>query len=70
MAPYITNDRDYTADEVVYEANDRCNQENLIAQLKNCVCALRAPLGNPCRKRTHLPRKMLVENGPTLCKLL
>jgi len=43
---YITNDWDYTADEVVYEANDRCNQENLIAQLKNCVCALKAPLGN------------------------
>ena len=31
---------------MVYEANDRCNQENLIAQLKNCVCALRAPLDN------------------------
>ena len=22
---YITNDRDFTAEEVVYESNDRCN---------------------------------------------
>ena len=32
---YITNDRKMTADEVVFSANDRCDQENLIAQLKN-----------------------------------
>src|SRR5208337_4701722 len=30
--------------EVVFFANDRCNQENLIAQLKNGVCGLRAPM--------------------------
>jgi hypothetical protein len=41
---YITNDRDCTAAEVVYEANDRCNQENVIAQLKNGVRALHASL--------------------------
>jgi hypothetical protein len=29
---------------VVYFANDRCNQENLIEQLKNGVRALRAPV--------------------------
>ena len=29
---------------MVYFANDRCNQENLIQQLKNGVCALRAPV--------------------------
>jgi Transposase DDE domain group 1 len=40
---YITNDRDCTAAEVVFEANDRCNQENVIAQLKNGVHALQAP---------------------------
>ena len=43
---YITNERDCTADEVVYEANDRCNQENLIAQLKNGARALHAPVDN------------------------
>jgi hypothetical protein len=40
---YITNDRAMTRDQVVAEANQRCNQENLIAQL-NQVHALNAPL--------------------------
>jgi Transposase DDE domain group 1 len=43
---YITNEYDYTPHEVVFEANDRCNQENHIAQLKNGVRALHAPLGD------------------------
>jgi hypothetical protein len=43
---YITNEWDCTADEVVFEANDRCNQENYIAQLKDAVRALHAPLDN------------------------
>jgi hypothetical protein len=30
---------------VVFSANDRCNQENLIAQLKGGVRALHSPLG-------------------------
>jgi Transposase DDE domain group 1 len=41
---YITNDRTLTAEEVVREANGRCNQENAIEQLKNGVRAFRAPL--------------------------
>jgi hypothetical protein len=41
---YVTNDRCLTRDEVVAEANDRCNQENIIAQLKGGVRALHAPL--------------------------
>ncbi|MCA1703010.1 MAG: transposase, partial [Actinobacteria bacterium] len=40
---YITNDRNLSADEVVAEARSRCNQENLIAQLKGGVRALHAP---------------------------
>jgi hypothetical protein len=43
---YITNERECTTEEVVFEANDRCNQENHIAQLKGAVRALHAPLGN------------------------
>jgi hypothetical protein len=43
---YLTNDRSSTAAEVVFLANDRCNQENLHAQLKNGVCALTAPVDN------------------------
>jgi len=41
---YVTNDRSLSQDEVVAEANGRCNQENTIEQLKNGVRALRAPL--------------------------
>lgn len=41
---YITNDRALSCAEVVRESNDRCNQENLIDQLKNQVRALHAPL--------------------------
>ena len=41
---YITNDRQMTAADVVYESNQRCNQENLIEQLKNGVRALHAPV--------------------------
>jgi hypothetical protein len=40
---YITNDREMSAQEIVFFANDRCNQENIIAQLKSGVNALRMP---------------------------
>jgi len=43
---YITNDRDMSASEVVFSANNRCDQENLIEQLKNGVRALHAPVDN------------------------
>jgi hypothetical protein len=41
---YITTRRDLTAAEVVSCANQRCDQENVIEQLKNGVGALRVPL--------------------------
>jgi hypothetical protein len=40
---YLTNDRDTAAPTVVFLANDRCNQENLIAQLQQ-VGATRMPV--------------------------
>lgn len=40
---YITNDFTTPADELVFLANDRCHQENLIAQL-NALRALHAPV--------------------------
>ncbi len=43
---YITNDWDSSAAEVVFSCNDRCNQENLIAQLSGGVRALQAPVDN------------------------
>ena len=41
---YITNDPDLTADEVINQARQRCDQENLISQLKSDVRALHAPV--------------------------
>jgi Transposase DDE domain. len=41
---YITNDRDMTACEVIDQARQRCDQENLISQLKSDVRALHAPV--------------------------
>jgi hypothetical protein len=43
---YLTNDRTPAARALVFKANDRCNQENLIAQLKGGVHALRAAVDN------------------------
>ena len=43
---YITNCVDLGKAEVVFSANDRCNQENLIEQLKNGVKAMRMPVDN------------------------
>jgi hypothetical protein len=40
---YITNDRAMSMQEIVFFANDRCNQENVIGQLKSGVNALRMP---------------------------
>lgn len=41
---YITNDWDSSPEAIVFDANKRCNQENLIEQHKNGVHALTAPL--------------------------
>jgi len=43
---YITNDRTTPASEIVFLANDRCDQENLIGQLKGGVKALAMPVGD------------------------
>jgi hypothetical protein len=41
---YLTNDSEKSATEIVFESNARCNQENLIGQLKSGLNALRMPL--------------------------
>jgi hypothetical protein len=43
---YITNDLTTPASEIVFLANGRCDQENLIAQLKGGVKALAMPVGD------------------------
>ena len=41
---YITNDRESPVESVVFDANDRCDQENLIQQQKSGVRSLTAPV--------------------------
>ena len=41
---YLTNDRETPAADVVFLANERCNQENLIDQLKHGVGATQMPV--------------------------
>ena len=43
---YITTREDLTLSEVVESANERCDQENVIEQLKNGVNAMRMPVDN------------------------
>jgi hypothetical protein len=42
---YLTNDRDSTPQEIVFSANDRCQQENVLAQLA-AMRALHAPVND------------------------
>lgn len=42
---YLTNDWESTAEEIVFSANDRCQQENVLAQLA-ALRALHAPVDN------------------------
>jgi hypothetical protein len=43
---YVTNDRRLSAKDVIRESNDRCNQENVLEQLKNGARALHAPVNS------------------------
>jgi hypothetical protein len=43
---YISNDCGKSPREIVFLANDRCDQENLIEQLKNGVHAMKLPVDN------------------------
>lgn len=51
---YITTRSDLSAAEVVYCANQRCDQENVIEQLKNGVSALRVPLYDLVSNWAHM----------------
>ncbi len=43
---YLSNDRDNLPADIVHQAKGRCNQENLIAQLKGDLGALNMPVDN------------------------
>lgn len=51
---YITNDFGLTPDQVVHEARQRCNQENLHDQLKNGLPALHAPVNTLCANWAYM----------------
>ena len=43
---YITNRTDLEWDQVVQDANERCDQENVVAQLKHGINAMRMPVND------------------------
>jgi len=51
---YITNRRDLSPRNLVFKANERCDQENLIEQLKNGTRSLRAPVDNLCSNWAYM----------------
>jgi Transposase DDE domain. len=67
---YITNDRDMTADEVIDQARQRCNQENLISQLKSGVRALHAPVNTLCANWAYMTMAALAWSLKAWCALL
>jgi hypothetical protein len=67
---YITNERTMTADEVVDQARQRCNQENLISQLKSGVRALHAPVNTLCANWAYMTMAALAWSLKAWCALL
>jgi len=66
---YITNDFTSTAEQVVFEANDRCDQENLIAQLKG-TGSMRNPLDNLHSNWAYMVMSSLAWTLKAWCGLL
>ena len=67
---YITNDPDMTADEVINQARQRCNQENLISQLKSGVRALHAPVNTLNANWAYMTMAALAWSLKAWCALL
>jgi hypothetical protein len=67
---YITNDLACTAEAVVFEANDRCDQENLIAQLKSGTGSMRNPLDNLHSNWAYMVMSSLAWTLKAWCGLL
>jgi len=51
---YLTNDHETATADVVFLANDRCNQENLIDQLKHGVGATQMPVDTLLSNGAHM----------------
>ena len=68
---YITNDRTSSAERIVFLANDRCDQENLIAQLKETgTGSMRNPLDNLHSNWAYMVMSSLAWTLKAWCGLL
>jgi hypothetical protein len=67
---YISNDWEMTPDQVVAEAHQRCDQENLHAQLKGEVRALHAPVNTLNANWAYLVMASLAWSLKAWCALL
>ena len=59
---YITNRGDFAPEEIVSLANGRCDQENVIEQLKNGVNAMRMPVDDLLSNWTYMVMASLAWN--------
>jgi len=59
-----------TADEVIDQARQRCDQENLISQLKSDVRALHAPVNTLCANWAYMTMAALAWTLKAWCALL
>jgi len=67
---YITNDWELTADQVIGEAHQRCNQENLIGNLKSGVRALHAPVNTLYANWAYITMASLAWTLKAWCALM
>ena len=67
---YITGDRESSAAEIVFESNSRCNQENLIEQLKNGVRSMRMPVDSLVSNWAYMVMASLAWSLKAWCALL
>jgi hypothetical protein len=67
---YVTNDTRSSAEDIVFEANQRCNQERLIEELKNQVHAMRMPVDNLHSNWAYMLMASLAHSLSIWCRLL
>jgi hypothetical protein len=68
---YVTNDRASSAERIVFLANDRCDQENVIAQLKDSgTGSMRNPLDNLHSNWAYMVMSSLAWTLKAWCGLL
>lgn len=67
---YLTNDTKAPSEQIVFEANHRCDQERLIEELKNQVNAMRMPVDNLHSNWAYMLMASLAHSLSIWCRLL